>query len=123
MLLGCGTVVATENGKSLVRFAREYCAGCPGSCRLIANRDIELWLDEQLNVSTDVEVATASSSLTLGVAVTLGLPLVCAFVVFYAFQSWLFAFLALALGILGAVGYCRSRSFGVLMRPRVRVLR
>lgn len=123
MLLGCGIVVATDNGKSLVRFAREYCDGCPGSCRLITNRDVELWLDEQLSVGAEVEVKTSSSSLTLGTVVTMGFPLICALVVLYAFQSWLSALLALALGVLAAVGYCRSRSFSLLMRPRVRVLR
>ncbi len=122
MLLGCGTVIASENGKSKVRFARKYCDGCPGSCRLITNRDVELWLDEKLSIGADVEVETSPASLALGTAIALGFPLFCALAVFYFLESWSLALVALALAAIAAIGYCRSRRFSVMLRPRVRIL-
>ncbi|MCY4143080.1 MAG: SoxR reducing system RseC family protein [Gammaproteobacteria bacterium] len=122
MLLGCGTVIASENGKSKVRFARNYCDGCPGSCRLISNRDVELWLDEKLSIGDDVEVETSPASLTLGTAIALGFPLFFALAVFYFFESWSLALLALVLAAIAAIAYCRSSQFSAMLRPRVRVL-
>ena len=122
MLLGCGSVIASEHGKSQVRLVREQCEGCPGSCRWFGNKDVELWLEEQLRVGTRVGIETSPLALTLGIAVALGLPMTCAFGVYIFFESWIATVIGTVVGVILAIGYCRSRSFNLLLRPRVRNL-
>ncbi len=122
MLLGCGTVIAIEGDRSLVRFLREKCEGCPGSCFRVGKNEIEMWLEEPLRQGERIEIETSPHGLEAGVAIVLGLPMLAAVPSFLVTESWWIASISLVIGALLAVVCCRSSWFNRMLRPRVRVV-
>lgn len=120
MLLGCGTVVATAPNRSLVRITREKCVGCPGACMRFAKGDSELWLEEQFQIGTKVEIETSSMGLAIGTSVTLGMPLITAGAAFYLSSSWLLTAGATLLSVFLALSCCRTKKFSLLLVSQVR---
>ncbi len=120
MLLGCGTVVATASNRSLVRVTREKCVGCPGACMRFTKGDSELWLDEQLQVGTKVEIETSSVALVVGTSITMGMPIIAAGAAYYFSGSWMITAGVAFLSVLLALACCRTEKFRVLLVPHVR---
>lgn len=120
MLLGCGTVVATAPNGSLVRVTREKCVGCPGACLRFAKGDSELWLEEQFQVGTKVEIETSSVALVVGTSITMGMPLITAGATYYFSSSWMITAGATFLSVLLVLACCRTEKFRLLLVPHVR---
>ena len=122
MLFGCGTVIATDRERSLIKLVSEPCDGCPGTCRRFGGKDIEIWLDNSLRIGTRVEIETSPAALLLGTSVTLGLPLALSLSVAVLFQSWLAAGIVFAASIGVAIAWCRGNAFSRMLRPRIKSL-
>lgn len=85
-----------------------------------AKGDSELWLEEQIQVGTKVEIETSPFALAVGTAITLGMPLVTAGAVYYFSGSWMVTAGATVLSFLLARACCRTEKYRLLLVPRVR---
>lgn len=119
MIVARGTVVATDDSSSLIKFEYAKCVGCTNQCpRAKLN---EFLHPEQMIVGSNVLLNIPSSGLSVALFILLGVPMLACVLGLTLTRSVLFACLSLAIALLVNVGLFRRFSLAdSLLRPTIR---
>lgn len=118
MLVCRGTVIDSEGGRSLIHLSRERCENCAGSCAKFGTDD-DIWFDEPLSIGKEVRIESSNSALSLGLMITLGLPMILGFLGLWTTQSSSIAVVLAVLGLALAIGICRLPLYKRTLKPKI----
>ncbi|MXZ43860.1 MAG: SoxR reducing system RseC family protein [Gammaproteobacteria bacterium] len=118
MIEAIGTVVATQGGSSVIRFAYSKCNGCNSRCN--RTKKNEFRHSEALTLGTDVVLKVPASGIFFAVFLTLGIPLLVFFLGFAFTGSVILACGTMVLVLLANIVLFRYFPISdVLLRPTI----
>ena len=119
MIVAQGTVIATESGRSVIRFEYATCVGCANQCPRTKRK--ELVHPERLTIGSDVLLNIPSSGLSIALLILLGAPLLASALSVALTRSVFWACVSMAIALLVNAGIFRHFSLAdYLLRPTIR---
>lgn len=118
MIEATGTVIATEAGGSVIRFAYSKCEGCNSRCDRFKKNEFQH--SEVLAVGTEVLLKVPALGLSFAIFLTLGVPLIAFFLGLMGTGSGIWACALMVLVLLANVVLFRYFPISdFLLRPTI----